>query len=478
MTESEGELEYIRRKTIDFLHILRERTTSIDTLDEEFQENLAELTPDAIEDYETVSLFRVMYNKVNIILEMLHSSENNNVYEQMVQKLEAEVRNHIRIEQQLKLHIETVQEKSEEFEKKYHESQKTMEEMRLDNKTLIKAIKKKDDETSLLRVDLNDKSNTIKRLEDRLSTLQHQIDNGKRRDTEDSDLYQQFKQHVKTSLRPNSFDKRTSPKRKAANAAIFNASFDRSRDHHGMKAVRMEFSASRTPDLLTTNGGEAIPQEVAAVRRVAPVSSAGEEVARRKTPKKHTKTDIYRKYDPYSQSRDQSSGSTGGSSHNKRNHNLSHSITNSISLGTYTNSMHVHSTTDKSVNGGGGDKREEVRHQSVSMRDRVSRNVHPRSKSIQRRRPDTSDRPSAGGNKEKRVLKEDFKAQSAKLHSLRSNSVDSLKGGHSGGSEKKTVKDVLNQTHGAIGTGTSYRRSKKNSINAGRPNSTLRNLGV
>ena len=38
-------------------------------------------------------------------------------YEQMLQKYEAEVRNHIKIEQQLKLHIECVQDKLEEQEK-------------------------------------------------------------------------------------------------------------------------------------------------------------------------------------------------------------------------------------------------------------------------------------------------------------------------------------------------------------------------
>jgi len=35
----------------------------------------------------------------------------------MLQKFEADVRQHIRIEQQLKLHIETIQEKLEEDEK-------------------------------------------------------------------------------------------------------------------------------------------------------------------------------------------------------------------------------------------------------------------------------------------------------------------------------------------------------------------------
>ena len=38
-------------------------------------------------------------------------------YEEIIQKLEGDVRNHIRIEQQLKLHIESIQYKLEEAEK-------------------------------------------------------------------------------------------------------------------------------------------------------------------------------------------------------------------------------------------------------------------------------------------------------------------------------------------------------------------------
>jgi hypothetical protein len=38
-------------------------------------------------------------------------------YEEQLMKYEAEVRNHIKIEQQLKLHIECIQDKSDDFEK-------------------------------------------------------------------------------------------------------------------------------------------------------------------------------------------------------------------------------------------------------------------------------------------------------------------------------------------------------------------------
>lgn len=44
-------------------------------------------------------------------------SDRINDYDQMLQKYEAEVRNHIKIEQQLKLHIECVQDKLDDNEK-------------------------------------------------------------------------------------------------------------------------------------------------------------------------------------------------------------------------------------------------------------------------------------------------------------------------------------------------------------------------
>lgn len=44
-------------------------------------------------------------------------SEPPKDYEQMLVKYEAEVRNHIKIEQQLKLHIECVQDKLDDCEK-------------------------------------------------------------------------------------------------------------------------------------------------------------------------------------------------------------------------------------------------------------------------------------------------------------------------------------------------------------------------
>ena len=47
------------------------------------------------------------------------------VYEEIIQSLEAEVRKHIRIEQQLKLHIESVENRVEELEREQEKQEKS-----------------------------------------------------------------------------------------------------------------------------------------------------------------------------------------------------------------------------------------------------------------------------------------------------------------------------------------------------------------
>jgi hypothetical protein len=67
----------------------------------------------------------------------------------MVQKLEGDVRNHIRIEQQLKLHIETISNKLEEFEKnKGHNSKKhvdQIEQLKKENRRMDELITVKEE---------------------------------------------------------------------------------------------------------------------------------------------------------------------------------------------------------------------------------------------------------------------------------------------------------------------------------------------
>ena len=62
-------------------------------------------------------------------------------YEQMLQKLEEEVRGHIRVEQQLKLHIDNLQSKMEDDEKAAKESQDSLKDKAKQCENLDKKVK-------------------------------------------------------------------------------------------------------------------------------------------------------------------------------------------------------------------------------------------------------------------------------------------------------------------------------------------------
>ncbi len=52
--------------------------------------------------------------------EQIRKAQNDDLnveYEKVIQKLEADVRTHIRVQQQLKLHIETLSQKIEDYER-------------------------------------------------------------------------------------------------------------------------------------------------------------------------------------------------------------------------------------------------------------------------------------------------------------------------------------------------------------------------
>ena len=59
-------------------------------------------------------------------------------YEQQLQQYEAEVRNHIKVEQQLKLHIEVLNERIEEFEKEKEDLRNQMQKEFKENEKKIK----------------------------------------------------------------------------------------------------------------------------------------------------------------------------------------------------------------------------------------------------------------------------------------------------------------------------------------------------
>lgn len=80
---------------------------------------------------------------------------DNNQYQEALQKLEAEVRNHIKVEQQLKLFIESQQSRLDEIEKTFsQEDRETTEQIEVidkENKELTLEIAKKEAEIAKIR---------------------------------------------------------------------------------------------------------------------------------------------------------------------------------------------------------------------------------------------------------------------------------------------------------------------------------------
>jgi hypothetical protein len=89
-----------------------------------------ELSPEELETLQDLDTAEVLENFKDLILDLINYKRNslktekseliqqNEQFEGMLQKLEGEVRNHIRIEQQLKLHLESSQAKLDESDKK------------------------------------------------------------------------------------------------------------------------------------------------------------------------------------------------------------------------------------------------------------------------------------------------------------------------------------------------------------------------
>ncbi|CAI2360094.1 unnamed protein product [Moneuplotes crassus] len=104
----------------------------------------------------------------------------NREYEIAIQKLEADIRNHIRIEQQLKLHIESVHSKIEEIEERWHqaESDKIHQQRRFDQ------------ELSKLKDSLLQKNRTI-------SQLTADLENEKKTSSEKSCKIEKFEAKIK-----------------------------------------------------------------------------------------------------------------------------------------------------------------------------------------------------------------------------------------------------------------------------------------
>lgn len=97
-------------------------------------------------------------------------------YEEIIQKLEADIRKHIRIQNQLKLHIESLQAKVDEKEKEDGKKDMEIDELRENNRklkaTLIDMDRKREEEIRKIK---EDKDFEVRKLNDRIQKLNKQV---------------------------------------------------------------------------------------------------------------------------------------------------------------------------------------------------------------------------------------------------------------------------------------------------------------
>lgn len=106
----------------------------------------------------------------------------------MLQKLEADVRQHIRIEQQLKLHIESIQEKLEEDEKvidefKLHKSRFKREQKRMDEMLTLR-----EEEITKLQENVDQLTEQLERKEKQVINLTQNLDKTKQTLTQERNV--------------------------------------------------------------------------------------------------------------------------------------------------------------------------------------------------------------------------------------------------------------------------------------------------
>lgn len=129
-------------------------------------------------------------------------------YEKMVQKLEGDVRNHIRIEQQLKLHIETIQNKLEDYEKsKGHSSKKNVdqvEQLKKENRRMdelitvkeekIKRLEEMCDQSQRKLKNSEEDSVKCKALEEKIKFIEKQYNKDLQKLQSELNLYKKYQQ--------------------------------------------------------------------------------------------------------------------------------------------------------------------------------------------------------------------------------------------------------------------------------------------
>ena len=156
-------------------------------------EEVIQLSPEQALDHISRVLEELIQLKKQISqLENYQDFKNSDNYEKALQKLENEVRNHIKVEQQLKIYIDNLKSKLSEAEKTgeelQHNNQNLVEQMKNDNKALRNLIKIREKEIQELKARKNSQKKLPKNktsrepdkvldLERRSNKLQQEIKN-------------------------------------------------------------------------------------------------------------------------------------------------------------------------------------------------------------------------------------------------------------------------------------------------------------
>ena len=98
----------------------------------------------------------------------------------MLQKLEADVRQHIRIEQQLKLHIESIQEKLEEDDKIIADFNSQKDRFKRERARMDEMLTIREEEIDKLKEEVEDLTNQLDEKDSRYSELKQELDKAKR----------------------------------------------------------------------------------------------------------------------------------------------------------------------------------------------------------------------------------------------------------------------------------------------------------
>lgn len=124
------------------------------------------------------------------------SGEGNNDYEELLQKAENDIRQHIRIEQQMKLLIDGLQAKVDEYEKDNpsEDGEKVVKD-RVDSAQLLEMVRQKEEEIANMQKTIKQKDETIKSLEEKvisMTILEHTIKSQKESHKKDKESIRNY----------------------------------------------------------------------------------------------------------------------------------------------------------------------------------------------------------------------------------------------------------------------------------------------